>query len=199
VNHSGFLQFEDEGIAPRTEGSVDFTGQAVLLRVGDNIVAEVPPSGLSAAALGDGRYRIEIGGEGLLFEPSDPKALDRELTAHAFANRLTKTQVPAPLPATMAQAVPAVSAPTPALAINPPKSPGVAAVLSFLWPGLGQIYNGEGLKAVLFILAQIVNLLLTAILVGFLTGFVVWIWAMVDAYKGAETYNLKQRVQFPGG
>lgn len=65
----------------------------------------------------------------------------------------------------------------------------MAAVLSFLWPGLGQIYNGEGLKAVLFILAQIINFVLAFVFIGFLTGLVVWIWAMIDAYRAAETYN----------
>ena len=33
-----------------------------------------------------------------------------------------------------------------------PKSPGVAAVLSFFWAGLGQIYNGEIGKGILFMI-----------------------------------------------
>lgn len=34
--------------------------------------------------------------------------------------------------------------------MNPPKNPGVAAVLSFFWTGLGQIYNGRIGKGLLF-------------------------------------------------
>lgn len=73
--------------------------------------------------------------------------------------------------------------------IHPPKNPGVAAVLSFLWPGLGQIYNGQILKAIVFIVVQVVNVLLAFVLIGFLTGFIIWVWSVVDAYKQAEAYN----------
>jgi TM2 domain-containing membrane protein YozV len=194
MRHAGLLQFEDEGAEPRAEGSIDFTGEAVLLRVGDQVVAEVLPAGLVVSTLGDGRHRLSIGGESLIFEPADSEAFDRELTAHAYAARLSPSQMSAAVP----PSVPAgTSAPIVPAMVNPPKSPGVAAVLSFLWPGLGQIYNGEGLKAVLFISAQIVNFFLTFVVIGFFTGFVVWVWAMIDAYKGSEAYNRRQ-VAFPG-
>ena len=69
------------------------------------------------------------------------------------------------------------------------KNSGLAAVLSFFFTGLGQIYNGQIGKGVLFILIQGVNLLLMFMLVGFVTYPIVWIWGMLDAYKTAEKMN----------
>jgi TM2 domain-containing membrane protein YozV len=80
------------------------------------------------------------------------------------------------------------------------KNSGVAAVLSFFFSGLGQIYNGQIAKGVLFIVIQGINLLLMFILVGFITYPIVWIWGMVDAYKTAERMNrsAKQSSFVPG-
>lgn len=71
------------------------------------------------------------------------------------------------------------------------KNPGVAAVLSFFITGLGQIYNGQIAKGVLFIIIQAVNLLLMYVIVGFITFPILWIWGMVDAYRTAEKINKK--------
>ena len=69
------------------------------------------------------------------------------------------------------------------------KNPGVAAVLSFFFTGLGQIYNGEIGKGILMMILQVVNIILMFVVVGFITFPVVWIWGMVDAYKRAEQIN----------
>jgi TM2 domain-containing membrane protein YozV len=69
------------------------------------------------------------------------------------------------------------------------KNPGVAAVLSFFFSGLGQIYNGQIGKGLLFISAQTVSLFLMFILIGFITSPIIWIWGMVDAYRTAERIN----------
>jgi len=69
------------------------------------------------------------------------------------------------------------------------KNSGVAAVLSFFFSGLGQIYNGQIAKGVLFIVIQAINLFLMFILIGFITYPIVWIWGMVDAHKTAEKMN----------
>jgi len=71
------------------------------------------------------------------------------------------------------------------------KNPGVAAVLSFFITGLGQIYNGQIAKGVLFIIIQAINVLLMYVLIGFVTGPIFWIWGMVDAYRTAERVNAK--------
>lgn len=73
--------------------------------------------------------------------------------------------------------------------IQPPKNSGLAAILSFLLPGLGQMYNGEIGKGVLIMLVQFVNFLLMFIIIGFITSPIVLIWAIYDAYKTAERIN----------
>ncbi len=69
------------------------------------------------------------------------------------------------------------------------KNPALAAILSFLLPGLGQIYNGEVGKGIVIIVVQVVNILLMAVIIGFFTGFAVMVWAIYDAYKTAEKLN----------
>ncbi|KKH93619.1 hypothetical protein EO95_11115 [Methanosarcina sp. 1.H.T.1A.1] len=70
-----------------------------------------------------------------------------------------------------------------------PKNPGFAAVASFLFAGLGQIYNGEFVKGFLFIVVQIINCFLIFIVVGFITYPIVWAIGIYDAYKTAEKIN----------
>jgi len=71
------------------------------------------------------------------------------------------------------------------------KNPGVAAVLSFFVTGLGQIYNGQIVKGVLFIIIQAINALLMYVLIGFITFPIFWIWGMFDAYRTAEKINAR--------
>lgn len=71
------------------------------------------------------------------------------------------------------------------------KNEGLAAVLSFLFTGLGQIYNGSIGKGILMILVQVINGLLMFVLIGFITYPLVWIWEIYDAYKTAERINLQ--------
>jgi len=70
-----------------------------------------------------------------------------------------------------------------------PKNPALAAILSFLISGLGQIYNGEIGKGIVIIIVQVINAFLTVLIIGFVTGFAVWIWSIYDAYKTAEKIN----------
>ena len=69
------------------------------------------------------------------------------------------------------------------------KNPGLAAVASFFFSGLGQIYNGEILKGVLLMVIQVINVLLMCVVIGFLTYPLVWIYGIWDAYKSAEKFN----------
>ncbi len=69
------------------------------------------------------------------------------------------------------------------------KSAGLAAVLSFFWCGLGQIYNGQVGKGIAFLVGYAVSFLLMFVLIGFLTTPILWIWGMVDAYQTAERLN----------
>lgn len=69
------------------------------------------------------------------------------------------------------------------------KNPGVAAVLSFIFPGAGQIYNeqiwqGFGLMILLFI-----SLLTIAIGIGVFLFPIVWIIGIYDALHQARKIN----------
>ncbi len=71
------------------------------------------------------------------------------------------------------------------------KNPGLAAVLSFLIIGVGQIYNGQIGKGILFMAVQMVNVVIT-----FLTLFLwtpiylaVFGYAIWDAYNTATKIN----------
>ena len=69
------------------------------------------------------------------------------------------------------------------------KNAGLAAVLSFFFAGLGQIYNGQIGKGILFIIIQAINVFLWSVFIGFITYPIVWIYGMVDAYKTANKIN----------
>jgi TM2 domain-containing membrane protein YozV len=73
------------------------------------------------------------------------------------------------------------------------KNPGVAAVLSFFYCGLGQIYNGQIFKGILMFVAYSISILLMYVMVGFITTPILWIWRMYDAYRKAERMNLNSK------
>lgn len=204
MRYEGRFRFESEPEASETPGAVEFADSRGRLIVGETEVASLPVQDLLASAIGAGVFRLQVSGEDLLFRPDDPDGFTREQAVITYLRRLnpspsppnTPAVVPSPMPAPQSSLPPNVIATRQMQTVNPPKNPGVAAVLSFLWPGLGQVYNGQGGKAAAFIVGQIVNLLLTFVVIGFFTGFVVWIWAIVDAYQGSEAYN-RNRLLFP--
>jgi TM2 domain-containing membrane protein YozV len=61
--------------------------------------------------------------------------------------------------------------------------------LSFLFIGLGQAYNGEIAKAVVFLILYALSIFLTFFMIGFLTTPILWIWSMVDAYRSSQKMN----------
>ncbi len=69
------------------------------------------------------------------------------------------------------------------------KNPGTATALSFFLMGLGQAYNGETAKAVVFLILYAVSIFLTFFLIGFITIPLLWIWSMVDAYRSSQKMN----------
>jgi TM2 domain-containing membrane protein YozV len=71
-----------------------------------------------------------------------------------------------------------------------PKSPGLALIASFLVPGLGQLVNGEIGKGIVFLLAYLAAIVSVVLLIGFVLVPVLWVWAMVDAYRSAKAWNL---------
>jgi TM2 domain-containing membrane protein YozV len=65
-------------------------------------------------------------------------------------------------------------------------NPFVAAVLSALVPGLGQLYNRELEKGIAFIVGSFLALLSALVFVGFVLYPAVWIYSIYDAYTVAE-------------
>ena len=65
-------------------------------------------------------------------------------------------------------------------------NPFVAAVLSALFPGLGQLYNRQLEKGIALVAAGMVAALSTIIVVGIVLYPVVWLYAIYDAYRVAE-------------
>ena len=124
----------------------------------------------------------------------EKKQEDKELKAQIAQAKATEAQARATEAQAKAEAQanavqPAVAAQ--AIVMGSQKSPGVAAILSFFWVGLGQIYNGElgkGLILMLFIWPAC--LLSCFIFIGFILCPVVWIWGMFDAYSVANKANV---------
>jgi TM2 domain-containing membrane protein YozV len=69
------------------------------------------------------------------------------------------------------------------------KNPGLAAVLSFFYMGLGQIYNGQIAKAIVFIIAYTISWILMLVVIGFITTPIMWVYGIWDAYSSAQKIN----------
>jgi TM2 domain-containing membrane protein YozV len=103
---------------------------------------------------------------------------------------MTMTSQPIdPTPA--APAVPPPQLPAAAPYVRLPKSPGLAAFLS-LFPGLGQVYNGQIARAFAFFFSWVGSIYLTASGHEFPFAFVipfVYLYNIIDAWKGATALN----------
>jgi TM2 domain-containing membrane protein YozV len=72
----------------------------------------------------------------------------------------------------------------------PLKNAGLAAVLAFLWAGLGHIYLGMIGKGILYMILYIVFWIIGILtIIGLIIPLVFWIWQIYDAYKLANQYN----------
>lgn len=65
-------------------------------------------------------------------------------------------------------------------------NPFVAALLSALFPGLGQLYNRELERGLAFVVASLVALFSALALVGFVLFPAIWVYSIYDAYTRAE-------------
>ena len=79
--------------------------------------------------------------------------------------------------------------PSQVVVVRSGKSAGLAAVLSFFWCGLGQIYNGQIAKGLVFGSLYFISFLLIFAVVGVVTTPTLWVWGMVDAYRTSERLN----------
>jgi len=77
---------------------------------------------------------------------------------------------------------------------RPPKSPGLAVLLSILLPGVGQIYNGQVAKAFVFLFGWVGSIYGAAQIdpmpFAFLIPFV-YLYNLIDAWRGATLINLR--------
>jgi TM2 domain-containing membrane protein YozV len=64
------------------------------------------------------------------------------------------------------------------------KNPNVALILSLILSGLGQFYNGQYVKGILLLFAELVGFALFII-----PGIIVWLFGMYDAYTSAKKIN----------
>lgn len=71
-------------------------------------------------------------------------------------------------------------------AVRNDKSPGLAALLSFLIIGLGQVYLGLTKKGIILFVLAIISGILMMILIGWILWLLVWGYAIYDAYNSAE-------------
>ena len=78
---------------------------------------------------------------------------------------------------------------------QPPKSPGVAALLSFFFWGAGQIYNEDIAKGLMIYLFAIVIAVIGVLTLGLGLIFLLplWLWAIYDAHSSAEKFNRRRR------
>ncbi len=80
------------------------------------------------------------------------------------------------------------------MSTQPPKfykNPSIATILSFFFMGLGQIYNGQIGKGVVFIILYGISVALMWVFIGFVTTPILWIWGMIDANNSAKKINEK--------
>jgi TM2 domain-containing membrane protein YozV len=75
-----------------------------------------------------------------------------------------------------------------------PKNPGVALLVSFFFPGVGSMMNGDGGKGAIILIGYILSWAFVWTFVAILAILGFWIWGMVDAYKGAQRWNRKHGV-----
>lgn len=67
-------------------------------------------------------------------------------------------------------------------------NPFIAGVASAVFPGVGQLYNRELGRAIAFMAGAFLAALSSLVAIGLVLYPIVWLWAIYDAYKGAERY-----------
>ncbi len=73
-----------------------------------------------------------------------------------------------------------------------PKNPWLAVVFSFILPGLGQVYNGEPARALVFLFGFVGSIYLTASSSPFPFAFLIpfiFFYGLIDAYKRSTAIN----------
>lgn len=81
------------------------------------------------------------------------------------------------------------------------KSPALAALASFFITGLGQLINGQGMRALVIFGTQVAMVMVSILLTFILLGWIMWLpitifqlWQVYDAYKGAQNWNAQHGI-----
>jgi TM2 domain-containing membrane protein YozV len=74
----------------------------------------------------------------------------------------------------------------------------LALAFSFLFTGLGQIYNGEHAKGLLFVAIQLINFALIYWFVGLITAPAFWMYGLLDAMNTAERLRAERQQALDG-
>lgn len=82
------------------------------------------------------------------------------------------------------------------IAVSKRKEPLLSLILSFLVPGLGQIYNAQFKKGFILLAVYIISIVLILVTLSILIGFcflilpvVIWVYGMYDAFVSAKKIN----------
>jgi TM2 domain-containing membrane protein YozV len=70
-----------------------------------------------------------------------------------------------------------------------PKSPAVAVLISFFFPGVGSLISGGTTTGTIILIGWLVSIPLLFFCIGFFTYTGFWIWGMFDAYTQAQKWN----------
>ena len=189
MHHTGRLWIESDGEVSATPGSVGIVDGRVTVHMSDVVVGSWPARAVRFEPIGLGRFLMNVSGSRIVFEAADPLAFDSEARAVTLANELADAATPAGRAVSLAphRVVPAH------LRGVDPRNPGVAAMLSLIWAGLGQFYNGNVPLAILFALIQVMNMILFGIGVGYVGFGVVLVISIVQAFREADRTNLDPR------
>jgi TM2 domain-containing membrane protein YozV len=75
-----------------------------------------------------------------------------------------------------------------------PKNPAVSLLASFFIPGLGTMLNGEVGKGAGILVGYFLCLFTFFLIVPLLVAVGLWVWGMVDAYQGAQSWNRRHGI-----
>ncbi len=93
--------------------------------------------------------------------------------------------------------------PPPGVMPVPRKEPAISLLVSFFVPGVGSMINGDIGAGVAFLGVYILGVVLIVCLGWLIVGLIglpimlgAWIWSMIHAFQGAQTFN--RAVGYPG-
>lgn len=182
MHHTGRLWEEADGEIAASPGSVVIDDGRVTIKMSDVQVGRWAVRTVGFESVGLGRFVLILPGGRIVFDPVDPQGFGAEARAVTLSNDLAESATPAGLAVRLAPRRPG---PAHVRDVDP-RNPGLAAILSVLWAGLGQFYNRNVPLAISLALIQVVNLMLFPIGVGYVGFAVVTVVSVVQAFREAD-------------